>query len=68
MKVAENTEFLVVDTEDENKPFSRIYVFFKNIKLTKTYGKREVEDNLYSAFIDDPEKRIAELCKESGII
>lgn len=68
MKIAENDEFLVVDTENENTPFSRVYVFRKNSKYVKTYGISEIEANLYSPFDDDFEKRISELCKEKGII
>lgn len=68
MKIAENQEFLIVDTEDENKPNSRVYVFRKNSKVIKTYGIYELEDNLYSPFDGDWEKRVSELCKEKGII
>lgn len=68
MKIAENKEFLIVDTEDENRPNSRVYVFIKNSKAVKTYGIYEIEDNLYSPFDDDWEKRISKLCKEKGII
>ena len=68
MKIVENEEFLIVDTEDENRPNSRVYVFIKNSKAVKTYGIYEIEDNLYSPLDDDWEKRVSELCKEKGII
>ena len=57
MKIAENKKFLIVDTEDENKPFSRVYVFIKNSTQVKTYGIFEIEENLYSPF-DNWEKEI----------
>ena len=67
MKIVENRKFLIVDTEDENKPFSRVYVFIKNSKVVKTYGIFEIEENLYSPF-DDWEREVAILCKEKDII
>lgn len=67
MKIAENQKFLIVDTENENRPFSRVYVFRKNSTQVKTYGIFEIEENLYSPF-DDWEKEVAILCKEKEII
>ena len=67
MKIVENKEFLIVDTENENRPFSRVYVFLKNSTQVKTYDIFEIEENLYSPF-DDWEKEVAILCKEKEII
>mgnify|MGYP003448685318 CR=1 FL=1 len=47
MKIVENKKFLIVDTENENRPFSRVYVFRKNSTQVKTYGIFEIEENLY---------------------
>ena len=67
MKTAENQEFLIVDTENENKPFSRVYVFRKDCNDVKTYDIKSLSFNLYSPF-DDWEKRASVLCEELGII
>ena len=67
MKIAENQKFLIVDTENENMPFSRVYVFRKNSKEVKTYGIFEIEEKLYSPF-DDWEREVAILCEEKEII
>ena len=67
MKIIENQKFLIVDTENNNKPFCRIYVFLKDNNDVKTYGIFKIEENLYSPF-DDWEKEVAILCKEKEII
>lgn len=36
MKIVENQEFLIVDTENDSKPFVRVVVFIKN---RNTYGR-----------------------------
>ena len=68
MKIAENQEFLIVDTENDSKPFIRVVVFIKNKNTYGHYSIADIEDNLYSPFDDDWEKRVSELCKEKGII
>lgn len=67
MKIAENEKFLIIDTENEKRPCSRVYVIIKNSNAIKTYDIGSLEFNLHNSF-DDWEKRVAELCKESGII
>ena len=68
MKTAENQEFLIVDTENDNRPFVRVVVFIKNENTYERYSIEDIKDNLYSPFKNDWRKRVAELCKEKGII
>lgn len=48
MIVKENEELLIVDTESENKPFMRIYIFYKKENYAKTMSLSELKSFEYS--------------------
>lgn len=67
MKSIENEKVLIVDTEDDNRPFSRFYVFMKDSTKVYHYGLKDIELNLYDAF-DSFDKYVAEICLQGNLI
>lgn len=65
MKIYENEEYLIVDTENSNR-LNPIYVFFKETGYVNMLSKRDMEDNISYPDLNAWEYKVAKLYATKG--
>lgn len=66
MKIYENEEYLIVDTEKSNR-LCQIYVFFKETGYCNMLSMRDIEDNLCYPDCNAWEYKVAKLYATKGM-